>query len=196
MDVLPNALPEKFFVDASEECLKNLAALVDVGIAKHLMSYCDSPTANPGVVGTIHRVFDGAIKHATYHQELHDAGIVSKLKEINLDAVAAMTSVEDMQALVDDIRRVSDNIEFVHARIQPRSKEAYDRFYCSCPHEYRPAITANRDYFYYPRAKEVATGLGYILSHRQDYEVALKGLLTRLEFAQHGGSWDKGVRKL
>lgn len=196
MDVLPNALPEQFFVDASDECLKALATLVDVGIAKHLMSYCDSSTANPGVVGTIERYFSNAIKHATYHQELHDAGIVAKLKEINLDAVAAMTSVADMEAMVADIKRVTDNIEFVHARIQPRSKEDYEKFFGLCPSQYQQGVANNRDYFYYPRAKETVTGLGYILSHRQDYDVALKGLLTRLEFAKHGGSWEEGVRKL
>lgn len=196
MDVLPNALPEKFFVDASDECLKALAALVDVGIARYLIGYCESATANPGVAATIERYFSDAIKHATYHQELHDAGVVSKLKEMNLDAIAAMTSVQEMEALVADIERITDNIQFVHARIKPRTKEAYEKFLGLCPKEYTRGISDNRDYFYYPRAQEVVTGLGYIISHRQDYEVALKGLKTRLTFAHTGGSWEEGVRKL
>ncbi len=196
MDVLPNALPEQFFVDASDECLKALVPLVDLGIAKHFTAYCSSPVANPGVAGTIERYFTEAIRHATYHQELHDTGVVAILKELNLDAVCAMSSVQAMQALVDTIEKVTNNFDFIHSRIKPRTKSDYENFLSTCPAGYLPAITANRDYFYYPRAQEINTGLGYLVSHRQDLEIALKGLKTRLLFAKSGGAWEEGVKRL
>ncbi len=196
MDVLPNALPEQFFADASDECLKALVPLVDLGIARHFLNYCSSATANPGVAGTIERYFTEAIKHATYHQELHDTGVVATLKELNLDSLGVMTSVKEMEALVATIEKVTNNFKFIHSSIKPRSKADYDDFLSKCPNAYIKGIMANRDYFYYPHAKEISTGLAYLVSHRQDLEIALKGLETRIMFAKAGGSWEEGVKKL
>lgn len=196
MDVLPNALPEKFFAEASQECLDALVPLVDLGIAKHFQKYCTELNYNAGVANIIQRNFGDAIMRATYHQTLHDSGIVRRLKELNLDAVGAMRDVGEMESMVKDLEAVIDNFQFIKATIPPRSKEDYEKFYSLAPDEFQRGIAANRDYFYYPRAAEVSTGLGYLISHKPDYEIALKGLRTRLAFAKSGGAWSEGVKKL
>lgn len=196
MDVLPNALPELFFLEASEDCLSKMVSLIDLGVARYLTEYCENPAANPAVVSVIKKHYTAAIKHATYHQTLHDEGVVVALKGLNLDAIGSMTSISEMENWVSTIEKVTDNFEFVHSNIKPSTKADYEAFLDVCPEDYVSGIMANRDYFYYPRSQEVSTGLGYIIAHRPDLDIALKGLKTRIALAQTGGSWEQGVQKL
>lgn len=180
MDVLPKTLPEQFFLDVDTDCLAKLAAVVNFGTACTFRDYIDSPNHNPTVAKIIEDNLGDAIKRATFHQELHDKGIVKALRSINLGAIAAMHNVDEMQKLVDIIEYVRANSKYVRATIHPVTKDEYTLFYVSVPDVYKDAIRINRDYFYDSRGRDFSTGLGIIVRRQQEIDIAYKGLKYRI----------------
>lgn len=194
MYVLPGALPEEFFLEASPECLEALAVLVDPGIARFINKYMKNANAREDVKAIIHKYFDTAIKHATFSQELYDNGTADILRNLNFDVIASMTDTAAMQKLYNTIDTVLSNKEFIHSTIMPNTKTDYENFLCLCPAAYKTSVASNRDYFYYPRAKEANTGLGVVIRHETDLQIAAKGLISRLEASKHGTGWQEGLR--
>lgn len=184
MDVLPKTLPEQFFLDVDTDCLAKLAAVVNFGTACTFRDYIESPNHNPTVAKIIEDNLGDAIKRATFHQELHDKGIVKALRSINLGAIAAMHNVEEMQKLVDIIEYVRANSKYVRAAIHPVTKDEYTLFYVSVPDVYKDAIRINRDYFYDSRGRDFSTGLGIIVRRQQEIDIAYKGLKYRIAMLQ------------
>ena len=181
MDVLPKTLSEQFFLDVDTDCLAKLAAVVNFGTACTFRDYIEGPNHNPTVAKIIEDNLGDAIKRATFHQELHDKGIVKALRSINLGAIAAMHNVEEMQKLVDIIEYVRANSKYVRATIHPVTKDEYTLFYVSVPDVYKDAIRINRDYFYDSRGRDFSTGLGIIVRRQQEIDIAYKGLKYRIE---------------
>lgn len=181
MDVLPKALPEEFFLEASDASLALLAQLMDIGMAMCIQGYMQSADARPDVCNVITTHLGEAIKSATFYQELHDSGIVATMRNLNLDAIAAMTNIEQMEGLANTIRYIKDNARYIRATNRPREREVYKSFVASIPPQYRPGVEANRDYFYDPKGREVSTGLGAIVRKQQEIDIAYKGLQYRIE---------------
>lgn len=186
MDVLPGALPEAFFLEASEKCLDLLGRLVSPGMCELLNTYLASPSADPRVVAIIHKHLDGPIRHATFHQELHNDGTVATLRNLNLDLVAGMKSKTELEKLIDCIDKFYDNIAYVKPRIEPRTKAEFEEFLGEVPAEFQPQVSANRSYFYTPHAKELITGLQSLIRRRQDIDIAYKGAKYRLDLLLKG----------
>lgn len=185
MDVLHKALPEQFFLEASDECLSNLSKLIDVGVALCIEEYVRAPGANPAVVARIHETLDEAVKIATFHQALHNDGTVATLRNLNLDAISAMTSIQQMEALVATLDKVRTNRRYMKDTIKPRSRDDYEDFLKSAPVAYQRGISVNRDYFYDPKAKDAPTGLSSIIRKQQEMDIAYNGLKYRLYIFQH-----------
>lgn len=180
MDVLPKALPEEFFLEASDDSLSLLAQLMDIGMAMCIQGYMNSQDARQDVCNVIQQHLGEAIKQATFYQELHDSGIVATMRNLNLDAIAAMTNIEQMESLANTIRYIKDNAKYIRATNRPREREVYKAFVSSIPSDYRPGVQANRDYFYDPNGREVYTGLGSIVRKQQEIDIAYKGLQYRI----------------
>ena len=197
MDVLPGALPEEFFRVASDDCLQALVPLVDIGIARKLKEYCANPEANVGITAIIERHFGPAIKHATFHQTLHDSGVVESLRTLNMDAISTLVDLAAIDKMIETFEVFRTNRAYIHSRLQPRSKEDFEYFKSLCPEQFLRGINVNRDYFYYPHAKEINTGLGSIISKEKEIDIAYKGLQARKMMIRSGGQrWEEVLRRV
>lgn len=206
MDVLPGALPESFFLEASDECFQCLGKLIDVGIAQCIERYKQSPDSNPAVVRIINEKLGEAIKHATYHLTLRESGVLEFVNNFNLDIIShygevptsCATQVQEMRNIMKTIEEIFDNRQYIHATIAPRKKDDFDAFWHYAPDKYKSQITANRRYFYMPHQKEYGTGLNRLMSRLTDMTILYRGLEARLNVynSSYGsGGWDTLVER-
>lgn len=179
MDVLPGAIDEQFFLLASDECLAALAKLVDVGMSSYINSYFNSGGSNSEAYAKVHAWLDEPVKHVTFHKRLHNEGIVAKLHNINMDAMAISTNVQEMDELITAIDILYENKQYIHANIKPRKKDDYEHFLSLVPEPYRARVKANKNYFYVPNARTGSTGLAFIVARSADIDILYKGMKFR-----------------
>lgn len=183
MDPLKGVLDEKFFLEASPNCLAALARLVDDALAKRFQSYLEQ-AGDSEAAKVIQQHLGDAIKASTFHLQLIERGSVKVVDKIDLSTVGRMRF--NQQEVIEELTFLRDNMKYIRSYIQPRKKSDYEAFVASLPAGYKSRVVANRVMFFQPHARARATGVGNIIRKREEWMVALKGLQFRDYFARAG----------
>lgn len=186
MDVLPSAIPEEFFLEASDECLSQLALLIDRGVALLMQKYLDSPDANPQAKARMSQFLAIPIRQVTFAAELRERGTYDLLRNVTPLNVSTMTNVTEMEQLKEACDFILAHQQLVRDTVPVRTLDDFNAFVHMAPAKYRAKLTRNRSYFYTPHAREGATGLSGIVRRMEDFKIMSRGLEIRILGAKSG----------
>lgn len=184
MDVLPSALPEEFFLDASDECLGLLSKLIERGMAMLIQKYLNSPGANPSVKTRVENALGLSIRQVTFAAELREKGYTEALRNMTPINCSTLVNVQEMETIKEACDYIIAHQQLVRDTLPVRSKESYEAFLRTVPPQYKRGIERNRSYFFVPHASESRTGLGAAVRNMEDYKIMSKGLEIRIQAAR------------
>lgn len=197
MDVLPSALPEGFFLEASDDCLTRLSQLVDRGMAILIQKYLSSDSTNAAARSKAEAFLGDPIRQVTFAAELREKGYTELLRNITPLTCSAMLNIQEMQEIKDACDYILANQKYVRDMVPARTKDAYESFLASAPARYRGGIARNRAYFYTPHAHEGSTGLGGVVRRMEDFKIMSRGLEIRILAARSGRpNWGMEVAQI
>lgn len=186
MDVLPKALPEQFFLDASDMCLELLSRIINAGTCGYINTYLNSPNANPAVTSRINEKLGPSIKKINLANYLRETGALEYVQKVydRIDYISLSFEPAEIQADLNTLGIIFENYDLIEAQLKPRSKEDFQMFCQLAPPDYQHQIQVNAPYFQDARSTSMSTGLNIVIMRRAILELLYQGLKCRLEMIQ------------
>lgn len=182
MDVLPKALPEEFFLEASDECLQQMGLLLNAGTCGYIQSYLQSPTANPAVCQRISNTLGKALYKSNLSNYLRETGALEYVQKLfdRMDYISLSFDAMTIEADLAILQTILDNYDYMDTQALTRSKDDFKEFVALAPEAYKRSIVVNAPYFQDARAVPRSTGLSIYVMRRGQIELLYTGLKCRL----------------
>lgn len=192
--VIEGLIGEQEFLYMSKETMEALSHLIDDYLGEMILAYVNKPDANTEVVSRILEELGDALYTATFNVDID-----SDLATVCKTSTELMGDIDiDRTATIEKLRWLSGNKMFLRPFLPPRSKADFDTFMKGLSMiEYPDGVSPsprllstmknNSMLFYKRNEKPRNTGLGYLSTRADDWEMKLEALMFSVYKSRHKG---------